>query len=148
VAAGEEVLLPGPGKRGLGGFLTSVRDAATRVVDDTTKELSKGLDKLGKEVISAARNPFAGGGSRVAQRRPPPLAAVFSNAPAPDSPVAGHDRPIQRYAHPPTCALMTYLSTSAQEISFIFVAQSSVNKPSNQLFLINFAAGHRMYDMQ
>ena len=29
------------GKRGLGGFLHSVRDVATRVVDDTTKEISK-----------------------------------------------------------------------------------------------------------
>lgn len=36
------------GKRRLGGFLHSVRDVATRVVDDTTKELSKFERSLGQ----------------------------------------------------------------------------------------------------
>ncbi len=36
------------GKRGLGGFLHSFRDVATRVVDDTTKEISKIERTLGQ----------------------------------------------------------------------------------------------------
>lgn len=31
----------GPGKRGLGGFLHSVRDVASRVVDESTRELTR-----------------------------------------------------------------------------------------------------------
>ncbi|KAK9908560.1 hypothetical protein WJX75_009693 [Coccomyxa subellipsoidea] len=85
------------GKRGLGGFLHSVRDVATRVVDDTTKEISKfertlnqGLDRFGKDIL-AARNPFTN--ERAAQRRPPTLAAVFANAPQPNSPGLSHEQP-------------------------------------------------------
>lgn len=36
------------GKRGIGGFLHSVRDVATRVVDDTSKEFSKIEKTLGQ----------------------------------------------------------------------------------------------------
>ena len=32
---------PAPGKKGLGGFLSQVKDAASRVVDDTSKNLNQ-----------------------------------------------------------------------------------------------------------
>ena len=32
---------PAPGKKGLGGFLSQVKDAASRVVDDTSKNFNQ-----------------------------------------------------------------------------------------------------------
>ena len=48
------------GKRGLGGFLHSVRDVATRVVDDTTKEISKFERTLNQAHLLPSTNTFRG----------------------------------------------------------------------------------------
>lgn len=48
------------GKRRLGGFLHSVRDVATRVVDDTTKEISKFERTLNQAHLLPSTNIFRG----------------------------------------------------------------------------------------
>jgi hypothetical protein len=48
------------GKRGLGGFLHSVRDVATRVVDDTTKEISKFERTLNQAHLLPSTKTFSG----------------------------------------------------------------------------------------